>query len=65
MNLYMSPNVGNIRYFGSRGILEENLERQGKGDQNVWNELNDAPLSPWVYNMACWAEIPFWKLNIF
>ena len=23
------------------------------GDQNVWNEPNDTPLSPWVRNMAC------------
>ena len=58
----MSVNLGNIRYFGPRGDLEEKVERQGKGDQNVWNEPNDAP---WVHNMACWAEIPFSNLNIF
>ena len=46
-------NLANIRYFGPRGVLEENVERQGKGDQNVWNEPIDAPLSPWVHNMTC------------
>ena len=50
---YMRANPGNIRSFGPRGFLEEMVERQGKGDQNVWNEPNDAPLSPWVHNMAC------------
>ena len=53
MTPYMRVNLGNIRYFGPRGILEEMVERQGKGDQNVWNEPIDAPLSPWVHNMAC------------
>ena len=57
-------NLGNIRYFEVRGVLEEWFERQGKGDQNLCNEPNDAPLSPWVFNMACWAEIPFSKLKI-
>ena len=41
------------RYFGLRGGLEEKVERQGKGDQNVWNEHIDAPLSPWVRDIAC------------
>ena len=61
----MKANTGNIRYFEKWGDLEEKVERQGKGDQNVWNELNDAPLSRWVHTMACWAEISFSKLNIF
>ena len=46
------------------GEFEEKVERQGKGDQNVWNEPNDTPPSPWVYSMACWVEIPFSKLEI-
>ena len=66
---HMTPcrrvNLGNIRYFEARGLFEEKLERQGKGNQNVWNEPNDAPLSPWVFNMACWAEIPFSNLKNF
>ena len=65
MTLCMGVNLGNIRYLGPRGDLEEKVERQGKGDQNVWNEPNDAPLSPWVHNMSCWEETPFSKLNIF
>ena len=65
MKPYLRVNLGIIRYFGPRGILEEMVERQGKGDQNVWNEPNDGPLSPWVHNKACRAEIPFSKLKIF
>ena len=60
----MKANTGNIRYFEKWGDLEEKVERQGKGDQNVWNELNHAPLNPWVRSIACWEEIPFSKLNI-
>ena len=36
----MREKPGNIRYFGPRGFLEEMVERQGKGDQNVCNEPN-------------------------
>ena len=60
----MTVNLGNIRYFEKWGILREWFERQGKGDQNVWNEPNDAPLSSWVFNLTCSAEIPFSKLKI-
>ena len=62
---WMWVNTGIIRYFEKWGDFEEKVERQGKGDQNVWNEPIGAPLSPWVHNMACWAEIPFSNLNIF
>ena len=61
----MKANTRNNRYFEKWGDLEEKVERQGKGDQNVWNEPNDAPLSPWVHNMACRAENPFSNLKIF
>ena len=50
---YLRVNLGNIRDFEKWGDFEEKVERQGKGDQNVWNELNDAHLSPWAHNMAC------------
>ena len=46
----MWVNTGNIRYFEKWSDFEEKVERQGKGDQNVCNEHNDAPLSPWVRN---------------
>ena len=49
----MRANTGNIRYFEKWGDFEEKVERQGKDDQNVWNEPNDAPLSPWVRSIAC------------
>ena len=53
MTPYMRVNLEIIRYFGPSGILEEMVERQGKGEQNVWNEPNDARLSLWAHNMAC------------
>ena len=65
MTPWMRANTGIIRYFEKWGDFEEKVERQGKDDQNVWNEPIDAPLSPWVRSIACWEEIPFSKLNIF
>ena len=53
MTPYRRVNLGKNRYFGLRGGLEEKVERQGKGDPNVWNEPIDAPLSPWVRDIAC------------
>ena len=32
--------------------IEGVSERQEKGAENVWNELNIAPPSPWVHNMG-------------
>ena len=49
----MRANTRNIRYFEKWGDFQEKVERQGKGDQNVWNEPIDAPLSPWVRSIAC------------
>ena len=49
----MKANTGNIRYFEKWRDFEEKVERQGKGAENVWNELNDAPLSHWVLSIAC------------
>ena len=53
MTPYMRVDLGNIRYFGPTGFWEEKVERQGKGDQNVWNEPNDASPSPRLCNLAC------------
>ena len=61
----MKANTGIIRYFEKWGDFEEKVKRQGKDDQNVWNEPIDAPLSSWVRSIAFWEEIPFSKLNIF
>ena len=36
MTPWMRANTGNIRYFEKWGDFEEKVERQGKGDQNVW-----------------------------
>ena len=60
----MRVNLGNIRYFGPRGDLEEKVERQGKGDQNVCNEPIESPLGPWVHSIACYGENHFSKLKI-
>ena len=65
MTPYFKVNLGNIRYFEKWGDFEEKVERQWKDVETVWNELNDAPLSPCVRSIACWEEIPFSKLNIF
>ena len=35
-------------YFEKWRHLWEKIERQAKGDQNVCNEPNDAPLNSWV-----------------
>ena len=53
MTPYLRVNLGNIRYFEKWGDFEEKVERQGKDVETVWNELNDAPLSPWVRSIAC------------
>ena len=53
MTPYLRVNLGNIRDFEKSGDFEEKVECQGKGDQNVWNELNDAPLNPWARSIAC------------
>ena len=37
----MSVNPGIIRYFARWGDFEKKVERQGKGDQNVCNEVNE------------------------
>ena len=63
MTLYMRVNLGNIRYFGLRGILEEMVERQGKGDQNVCNQPIEPPLGPWVHSSSCYEENHFSKLK--
>ena len=65
MTLCMGVNLGNIRYFGPRGDLEEKVERQWKGDQNVWNEPVDSCQEPWVHHCACFRENRFSKLKIF
>ena len=49
----MRANTGIIRYFEKWRDFEEKVERQGKDDQNVWNEPIDTPLSPWVRSIAC------------
>ena len=49
----MRANTGIIRYFEKLGDFEDKVERQGKDDQNVWNEPIDTPLSPWVRSIAC------------
>ena len=53
MTPYLRVNLGNIRYFEKRGDFEEKVERQWKDVETVWNELNDAPLSPCVRSIAC------------
>ena len=60
----MRVNLGNIRYFEKWGFLEEKVERQGKGDQNVCNEPIEPPLGPWVHSSACYEENNFSKLKI-
>ena len=61
----MTVNTGNIRYFEDWGFLEEKVERQGTGGQNVWNEPIDVPLNPWIPIITCLAEKSFPKVNIF
>ena len=46
------------------GFLEETLERQGKGDQNLGNEPNNLALEPWVHYFTCWGENHVSKLKI-
>ena len=54
-----------FRYFQIRGFLEEKLGRQGKGTQNVWNELIDPCQKSWVHNCARFRENRFSKLKFF
>ena len=52
-----------FRYFQIRGFLEEKLGRQGKGTQNVWNELIDPLPGSSVQDMTTYGEISFSKLK--
>ena len=53
----MRANTGNFRYFEKWRDFEEKVERRGKGDQNVYNEPIDAPLSPWISSIAHSGEL--------
>ena len=46
-----------------RGFSEK-VERQGKGDQNVYNQPIDPHLRPQVQNMSCCREIRLSKFKI-
>ena len=48
-----------------RGVFQERVERQGKGNQNAWNEPIDPCQKPWVQHCACSRENRFSKLKIF
>ena len=61
----MRANTGIIRYFEKWRDFEENVERGGKGDENVYNDPFDTSLSPWVPSIAYRVELCVLKLKIF